>query len=79
MLELFPQEIKQYEQWAVCGFHPGTSSEKQPYVWDDDLGDMSHFVKTAMIRNRLTCIYLCLLKMLNAAFVIITRLAITCV
>ena len=40
MLELFPQEIKQYEQWAVCGFHPGTSSEKQPYVWDDDLGDM---------------------------------------
>ena len=40
MLELFPQEIKQYEQWAVCGFHPGTSSEKQPYVWDDDLGNM---------------------------------------
>lgn len=39
-MDKFPQEIKDIPQWAVCGFHPGTSSEKQPFVWDNDIGDM---------------------------------------
>lgn len=39
-MEKFPQIIKDVPQWAVCGFHPGTTAEKQPYVWDNDLGDM---------------------------------------
>lgn len=39
-MDKFPQEIKDIPQWAVCGFHPGTSAEKQPFVWDDLQGDM---------------------------------------
>lgn len=39
-MDKFPQAIRDVPQWAVCGFHPGTSSEKQPFVWDNDLGDM---------------------------------------
>lgn len=34
----FPQEVKDHPQWAICGFKPGTSQEKQPYIWDNESG-----------------------------------------
>lgn len=39
-MDKFPQAIKDVPQWAVCGFKNNGSSDKQPYVWDNDLGDM---------------------------------------
>lgn len=39
-MQLFPQVIKDCPQWAICGFYPGTSSEKQPYVWDNEEGKL---------------------------------------
>lgn len=39
-MDKFPQAIKDVPQWAVCGFKNNGSSEKQPYVWDNELGNM---------------------------------------
>lgn len=39
-MDKFPQAIKDLPQWAVCGFKNNWSNEKQPYVWDDSIGNM---------------------------------------
>lgn len=39
-MDKFPQAIKDVPQWAVCGFKNNGSSEKQPYVWDNEVGNM---------------------------------------
>lgn len=39
-MDKFPQAIKDVPQWAVCGFKNNGSSDKQPYVWDNELGNM---------------------------------------
>lgn len=51
-MELFPQIIKDCSQWAICGFHPGTPAEKQPYVWDNDAGDLVPLRKDGTAHGR---------------------------
>lgn len=51
-MELFPQVIKERSQWAICGFHAGTPAEKQPYVWDNEEGDLVPLRKDGTAHGR---------------------------
>lgn len=51
-MELFPQQIKDCPQWAICGFHAGTPAEKQPYVWDNEEGDLVPLRKDGTAHGR---------------------------
>lgn len=50
-MQSFPQEIKEYPQWAICGFNPGTSQEKQPYVWDNNQAQCVPLRKDGTLQN----------------------------